>query len=466
MYIDGNPILQVVDEGTSFQAARWLKNMTAAHTWDTLRYCWIDIYSGPPETIIHDAGTYFDSSEFRGNALGMAIKVKCIPVESPQSIGLVERYHTPLRRAYSIITDELKGQPCTAEIRLQMAVKAVNDTAGYDGLVPTLLVFGTYPRISNIDAPTLSTVERARSINHQTDEITHDPPPHDHQPALTDFSNHDSSTSNVPRQNPSRNRRLPGRYNIPDIELYIFEPNFKTSRLVELNGLLEREVFKILSRHNVPTNTRIFGSRFVDQIKNEGTKKAFEKSRLVVQAYNDADKKNILTQAPTIQRVSQRLILILSLIFDLPLYTRDISQAYNQSNSKLARDIFINAPAEMNLPQHTILKVVLPLYGTPESGTHWFKTYHTRHTEKLGMTSSTFDECLLFKSDMSAVIGLQTDNSLIAVTLDFMKIEAQELKTAGLIAKPCEKLTADHALEFNGFKSTLVDSHGLMITQN
>ncbi|KAI0992847.1 hypothetical protein K3495_g15337 [Podosphaera aphanis] len=119
----------------------------------------------------------------------------------------------------------------------------------------------------------------------------------------------------------------------------------------------------------------------------------------------------------------------------------------------------------MNLPQYTILKVVLPLYGIPESGTHWFKTYHTHHTEKLGMNSSTFDECLLFKSDMSAVIGLQTDDSLIAATPEFMKIEAQELKIAGLIAKPCEKLTADHALEFDGFKITFVDSHGLMITQ-
>jgi hypothetical protein len=30
-----------------------------------------------------------------------------------------------------------------------MAVKAVNDTAGLDGLVLTLLVFGTFPRISH-----------------------------------------------------------------------------------------------------------------------------------------------------------------------------------------------------------------------------------------------------------------------------------------------------------------------------
>ena len=45
-----------------------------------------------------------------------------------------------------------------------MAVKAVNDTAGLDGLVPTLLVYGAYLRISNLDPPALSIMERAATI--------------------------------------------------------------------------------------------------------------------------------------------------------------------------------------------------------------------------------------------------------------------------------------------------------------
>ena len=45
-----------------------------------------------------------------------------------------------------------------------MAVKAVNDTAGPDGLVPTLLVYGAYLRISNLDPPTPSITERAAVI--------------------------------------------------------------------------------------------------------------------------------------------------------------------------------------------------------------------------------------------------------------------------------------------------------------
>ena len=45
-----------------------------------------------------------------------------------------------------------------------MAVKAVNDTAGPNGLVPTLLVYGAYLRISNLSPPTLSITERAAII--------------------------------------------------------------------------------------------------------------------------------------------------------------------------------------------------------------------------------------------------------------------------------------------------------------
>ena len=45
-----------------------------------------------------------------------------------------------------------------------MAVKAVNNTAGPDGLVPTLLVYGAYPRISNLDSPALFIIEQVAII--------------------------------------------------------------------------------------------------------------------------------------------------------------------------------------------------------------------------------------------------------------------------------------------------------------
>ena len=45
-----------------------------------------------------------------------------------------------------------------------MAVKAINNTTGPDGLVPTLLVYGAYLRISKLDPPALSIIDRVAII--------------------------------------------------------------------------------------------------------------------------------------------------------------------------------------------------------------------------------------------------------------------------------------------------------------
>ena len=45
-----------------------------------------------------------------------------------------------------------------------MAVKAINDTAGLNGLVFTLLVYGAYLRINNLDPPALFITKQAAVI--------------------------------------------------------------------------------------------------------------------------------------------------------------------------------------------------------------------------------------------------------------------------------------------------------------
>ena len=73
----------------------------------------------------------------------MAIKVKEVPVKAYNSIKKVEQYYVLLRRVYKIISLELKG--ASKELTLQIAVKAVNNSAGLDRLIPILLVFSAYP---------------------------------------------------------------------------------------------------------------------------------------------------------------------------------------------------------------------------------------------------------------------------------------------------------------------------------
>jgi hypothetical protein len=45
-----------------------------------------------------------------------------------------------------------------------MAVKAINDIAGPNGLIPTLLVFGSYPRITITDPIYTTIQERSKAI--------------------------------------------------------------------------------------------------------------------------------------------------------------------------------------------------------------------------------------------------------------------------------------------------------------
>jgi hypothetical protein len=131
--------------------------------------CWIDSYLGPPDLITSDAGKNFISKEFREYATTMGIRTKAVPVEAHNSIGMVERYHGPLRRIYQILCIELPD--LSEEATLQMAFKAINDSAGPDGLVPTLLAFGAYPRMTDLDAPSPTVTQRANAIKKAMAEV-------------------------------------------------------------------------------------------------------------------------------------------------------------------------------------------------------------------------------------------------------------------------------------------------------
>jgi hypothetical protein len=120
---------------------------------------------------VHNAGKNFTATEFKQLASSMLIEVKEVPVKAHNSVGLVERYHVLLRRVYEILKAELKDEHIDKEMILQMAVKAVNDSAGPDGIVLILLVFGLYPRMTEIDAPSPIIVKRAEAIRAATKEV-------------------------------------------------------------------------------------------------------------------------------------------------------------------------------------------------------------------------------------------------------------------------------------------------------
>jgi len=70
-------------------------------------------------------------------------------IEAHNSVGIVERYYSLIRRAYLIITTEISS--LEKDIVLQIAFKAINDSAGLNGLILILLVYGALPRMTEYD---------------------------------------------------------------------------------------------------------------------------------------------------------------------------------------------------------------------------------------------------------------------------------------------------------------------------
>ncbi|CCU76925.1 integrase and RNaseH domain-containing protein [Blumeria hordei DH14] len=565
MWIINNPVLHVIDTATSFQAARFPKNMSAKTAWDTLRICWIDVYLGPPDYIMHDAGTNFASDEFRKSAKSMAINVKEVPIEAHNSIGKVERYHAPLYRAFEVILEELQDKT-NLDLILQMAIKAINDTAGPDGIVPTLLVFGAYSRMTKDSPPSPSITKRAEAIRKATLEVRRLYAQRQVKDALS-MKNGPNTNSllNLPLQSdvrvwrekekwtgpsklismngenctiqmphgpatfrstvvkpyytedhndvsdnqglrwPKRSRHKPSAYfmhkntdnnGASDIEwelentwAFISEKEksdfklslelgrqgkiitpgqpFEASDKQEIDSLIEKGVFKFekfdTNKHG---STRIFKSRIVREVKGKTSITPYEKSRLVIQGYNNRGKKIILTQSPTIQQASQRLIIALTPTLQkqqMELWLRDISQAYTQSTTKLNRVVLAELPIEIKhlYPLDTIMVIIKPLYGIAEAGTHWSATYNKHHREKLLMSTSTYDPCLLLTTskDKFGIVGMQTDDTLILSDEKFAALEEDKLAEANFVAKPRKILTQTSSLDFNGCILSQIDKN-------
>ncbi|KAF7570061.1 hypothetical protein PtrM4_100630 [Pyrenophora tritici-repentis] len=570
MYLSNKPVLHVVDSSTAFQGARFLSAISAKETWQALRILWIDTYQGPPDIITHDAGTNFASTEFRAEAKIMGVTCKQVPTEAHWSIGKTERYHAPLRRAWDILYAELTDTMSDDAI-LQMAVKAVNDTAGPDGLVPTLLVFGAYPRMTAESPPSPSMVKRSEAIQKATKALRKITAEHQVADALntrngpatadmlalplqsevlvwresdgwngpykiasTDGHNvtvdmvngpttfrstvvkpyyrpdhlwSDPDAPHAPNEphepvavppavQPRRRGRPPGSKNKrkahayitkkeqDDLELAIKLRNdgvittsgapFEASDDQEISDLVGRGVFKFEQYdERLHSKIRIFKSRLVREVKGKTTK-PYEKSRLVIQGYQDHGKETILTQSPTIQRCSQRLIMSLApemVQRGMNIELRDITQAYPQAQTALKRTILAHLPTELvhRYPEGTLLHVIKPLYGIAEAGVHWWTTYHGHHCKELDMATSTYDPCLLITNRDDAgifgIVGMQTDDTLMLGTPAFSSREEKKIQKAEFRSKPKARLTPEVQLDFNGCTLTMDASRVLTLRQ-
>lgn len=105
-------------------------------------------------------GKNITATAFQAKVDMIYITTKSVPVESTNSMPVVEKCHSPVQHALIIISKEcLKRE---SEIVLQMAEKSINDSADWDCLTQALLVLDALPRLG------LSTAKFTKSTSQRT----------------------------------------------------------------------------------------------------------------------------------------------------------------------------------------------------------------------------------------------------------------------------------------------------------
>jgi hypothetical protein len=92
-----------------------------------------------------------------------------VPVKAHNRISKVKQYHGLLQQAYKILSNKLLS--ANKKAILQMTIKAINNSARPDSIVPTLLVFGAYLCITRDSPPSPSITEQAEAIHKAMKEV-------------------------------------------------------------------------------------------------------------------------------------------------------------------------------------------------------------------------------------------------------------------------------------------------------
>ncbi len=94
----------------------------------------------------------------------------------------------------------------------------------------------------------------------------------------------------------------------------------------------------------MPHDATILKSRFVLTIKTFENPDEYFKARLVILGHIDPHKPRVVNEAPTVLKSSVRLAVALIASKSFQIWSRDISQAFLQSEDPLRRTVYVRPP--------------------------------------------------------------------------------------------------------------------------
>lgn len=453
VWLDHSPVLHIVDMMTRFQNACFLKSKSAESIWNAFVNIWVSTYTGFPATLHIDQESSFRSQSFIENCEIQGITLAISGVDSHNSIGSGESYHRQLLRVFNCVKSEYPNLERDQILRLSL--KAVNDTAGINGIAPSALVFGVNPAFpvapkscpsqkARFKAMQLARDEMCQIIAERriNDALRRKLPPSTHyiiKPGqsvrvyreaskawdgpfsvtkvegklITVTDGQKVKTFNVcqvlPNQtepnDPHTQRELQRIFDNAIFMTEVIEksdPRYKSEAcreaiVSEIQGLERRNVFKPVHATQIPAGSNVLGCRFLVVIKNKGTTTERYKARLVVLGHRDREKDYLIHAAVPVRMRSVRTTFCVCLWENWNMWLEDTNQAYTQS-TPLSLNVYIKADPNFGYPDETYLLLLLPLYGLSDAGDAWNDRLTSFLKTEIGAKATTTDKSLYFVS--------------------------------------------------------------------
>jgi hypothetical protein len=166
-------------------------------------------------------------------------------------------------------------------------------------------------------------------------------------------------------------------------------------------------------------------------------------------------KTRIVSNAPTVSHAFIRILISFAANKEYPVWTKDATQAFLQSKDTFSRDMYARLPLVLHsVLKGYVLKMLKPLYGTKEARTYWNAAYSGDWKQKVGVTSSTLDPCLMTatcnqtKDAPHGIAAILFDDTLMTGNKHFAT--AEELMHSNYDMGQTQTVTNGSKIKFGG----------------
>lgn len=159
-YLEGSTVLQIEGSRTNFSAERLVHDVDNRTIWDKFVILWVDMYLGFPSHIHPEEGTAFNSNGWVSLCSDASIKTFPNGTKS-HNIWNKKRRIMLWFAAYTTKLENRRHKPLK-KLSLLLVVKTMNDTAGRNGLRPSLQLFGKMPKV-----PSTQDINFSRTESHK-----------------------------------------------------------------------------------------------------------------------------------------------------------------------------------------------------------------------------------------------------------------------------------------------------------